>query len=212
MNIITHTQNRVNQIGYIEKHHIIPKSMGGSNSKSNLVELTPKEHYVCHLLLTKMVTGEFQRKMWYAHYMMMRGKNRYKPNSRMYEIAKQNMIAANKQRPGPNLGKVMSQEQKNKIGASQKGIPKGPMTEEHKQHLRGPKSEEHKKKLSESRLGKSWGYKHSEETKRIMGEKSKGRKQPTRQCEYCKKEISITNYKRWHGGNCKEAVKTIIQP
>ena len=32
-------------------HHIIPKSLGGDKSKMNLVLLTPKEHYIAHLLL-----------------------------------------------------------------------------------------------------------------------------------------------------------------
>lgn len=39
----------------IERHHIVPKSLGGTNEKDNLVNLTPKEHRLCHLLLTKMV-------------------------------------------------------------------------------------------------------------------------------------------------------------
>lgn len=39
---------------YIEKHHIIPKSMGGSNSKDNLVKLTAREHYIIHWLLYKI--------------------------------------------------------------------------------------------------------------------------------------------------------------
>ena len=38
---------------YYEKHHIIPKSLGGSNCKDNLVHLTPREHYIAHLLLWK---------------------------------------------------------------------------------------------------------------------------------------------------------------
>lgn len=50
--------NRIrNQIGndaYFERHHIIPKSLGGSDQKNNIVRLTPKEHYICHLLLLKM--------------------------------------------------------------------------------------------------------------------------------------------------------------
>lgn len=43
--------------GYGEKHHILPKSfnMGGKRDKLNIVILTPKEHYVCHQLLVKMV-------------------------------------------------------------------------------------------------------------------------------------------------------------
>lgn len=40
--------------GYKERHHIIPRCMGGSNSKSNIVELTAEEHYVAHQLLVKM--------------------------------------------------------------------------------------------------------------------------------------------------------------
>ena len=40
--------------GYVEEHHIIPRSLGGTDDKSNLVKLTAKEHFICHLLLTKM--------------------------------------------------------------------------------------------------------------------------------------------------------------
>lgn len=45
---------RNKKMGYFEKHHILPKCLGGNNSKENLVLLTAKEHYVCHHLLTKM--------------------------------------------------------------------------------------------------------------------------------------------------------------
>lgn len=43
---------------YTEKHHIIPRSLGGSNSKNNLVNLTAREHRLCHLLLPKMTISE----------------------------------------------------------------------------------------------------------------------------------------------------------
>jgi len=39
---------------YSEKHHILPRCLGGSNSKSNIVKLTPEEHYVAHQLLSKI--------------------------------------------------------------------------------------------------------------------------------------------------------------
>lgn len=53
---------------YYENHHIIPKCspFNGSNSKENLVLLTAKEHYICHLLLTKMCIGEHLHKMKHA--------------------------------------------------------------------------------------------------------------------------------------------------
>lgn len=34
--------------GYYELHHILPKSMNGTNDPSNLCLLTPKEHYIVH--------------------------------------------------------------------------------------------------------------------------------------------------------------------
>lgn len=40
--------------GYKERHHVLPKCMGGGNEPSNLVDLTPEEHYVAHQLLVKM--------------------------------------------------------------------------------------------------------------------------------------------------------------
>lgn len=51
---------------YVERHHVIPKSLGGSNKKSNLVKLTPREHFICHLLLPKMLVGMSKRKMMFA--------------------------------------------------------------------------------------------------------------------------------------------------
>lgn len=38
----------------VERHHIIPRSEGGSGKKTNLVELTLKEHWLVHMLLIKM--------------------------------------------------------------------------------------------------------------------------------------------------------------
>lgn len=40
--------------GYRERHHVIPRCMGGTNAAANIVELTAAEHYVAHQLLAKM--------------------------------------------------------------------------------------------------------------------------------------------------------------
>lgn len=40
--------------GYTECHHIKPRSLGGTDTKENLVDLSAREHFICHLLLTKM--------------------------------------------------------------------------------------------------------------------------------------------------------------
>ena len=39
---------------YYESHHIIPKCLGGSNEKNNIVLLTFREHFICHHLLCKI--------------------------------------------------------------------------------------------------------------------------------------------------------------
>lgn len=46
--------NVVNLEEYFETHHIIPKCLGGSDDIENLVKLTAREHFISHLLLTKM--------------------------------------------------------------------------------------------------------------------------------------------------------------
>jgi hypothetical protein len=78
--------------GYTEKHHIIPSALGGTNEKDNIVKLTPREHFICHLLLTKMTTGNDRYKMNFALHMLSNAKNigegRYIPNGRMYDLAR----------------------------------------------------------------------------------------------------------------------------
>jgi hypothetical protein len=83
--IIDRAKNR-DLIGYREKHHIIPICIGGSNSKQNIVELTAREHFICHLILHKL--NPENSKLFYAFSMMLinsKNQNRYVPNSRMYE-------------------------------------------------------------------------------------------------------------------------------
>lgn len=51
--LIARARSRVME-GYRERHHVLPKCMGGGNEPENLVELTAEEHYVAHQLLVKM--------------------------------------------------------------------------------------------------------------------------------------------------------------
>jgi hypothetical protein len=86
--IITHAKHRVNTFP-IERHHILPKSIGGSNDSSNIVKLSYREHFLCHLLLTKMTQGTERRKMLYALW-MMRLKGRKTSTTRTDENLKKN--------------------------------------------------------------------------------------------------------------------------
>lgn len=88
--IIDNALSRSSVEGYTEMHHIVPKSLGGSNDTSNLVRLTPREHFVCHWLLVKMTKGNNLKKMWHAlrSFRFKGTKNPrygYKINSRLYD-------------------------------------------------------------------------------------------------------------------------------
>jgi len=58
---------------YKEKHHIIPKCIGGTDDPNNLIELFPEEHLVAHLLLTKIYPDSY--KLLQAAYAMTNGFN-----------------------------------------------------------------------------------------------------------------------------------------
>ncbi len=66
---------------YYESHHILPKSLNGkgwthSYNHSNIVILTPKEHFIAHYLLTKIYPGN--PKIIYAFWAMCNGNNKYR--------------------------------------------------------------------------------------------------------------------------------------
>ena len=50
--------------GYTEKHHIVPRSLGGDNSKENLIRLTAEDHLHAHLLLAKIYGGSQWGGVW----------------------------------------------------------------------------------------------------------------------------------------------------
>lgn len=74
-----------------EKHHIIPKSLGGNDEPDNIVKLTLRQHYICHKLLTKMTEGDnLYKMMWALHRMCFSGK--YGSTSRLYEKFRINFV------------------------------------------------------------------------------------------------------------------------
>jgi hypothetical protein len=196
------------KIGYTETHHIIPKSLGGSNEPSNLVKLTPKEHYICHLLLIKMVAGKAKTSMRYAFYMMSKRnphqQNRIKVSSRQYVFMKEQMILANKERLGPNKGKKNLPETNAKISASLKGKSKPKRSKEHSEKLgKFEKTLEYRNKISQARKAQKGLQVRSDETKKKMSAWQKGIPKEKHKCIHCGKEASFTNIARWHNDKCK---------
>lgn len=83
------TENGNRYVGYYEKHHIQPKSLGGTNDKKNLVKLTAREHFLCHWLLVKMYDkGTIERNKMLCAFWRMQSSNENQKryiNSRVYE-------------------------------------------------------------------------------------------------------------------------------
>jgi len=75
--LITRGKQRV-LYGYSEKHHIIPRCIGGGNDFTNLVRLTPEEHYLAHQLLVKIYPGN--KSLVYAAIAMIRNR----PGNKLY--------------------------------------------------------------------------------------------------------------------------------
>ena len=75
-----------------QTHHIIPKSIGGTNESDNLVNLTYKEHRVCHCLLIKMqVNKQNEIKMRHA-YGFFNPSSKF--NGPRYKRGKENVFAS----------------------------------------------------------------------------------------------------------------------
>jgi hypothetical protein len=177
--IINNARDRLLE-GYTEKHHIIPKSLGGTDDDSNIIRLTAREHYICHLLLTKMVEGESKMKMTFAYIAMTGWKNKmanrtYRYNSRLFESLRK--------------GYKLSDETKNKIRAKAIGRKASPET-------RQKMSQSHtKEKLPKPPKGPR---KHSEETKQKISEARK--KQVFTEETFQKISKSNKGRKPWHAG------------
>ncbi|WFD55724.1 hypothetical protein phi5_244 [Enterobacter phage phi5] len=83
---------------YTEKHHIVPKCMGGSDDPENLVELSARQHFIAHLLLVKMYPGN--HKLIYAANMLTVGTSRSSARTanRRYGWLKEKALEAQKQK------------------------------------------------------------------------------------------------------------------
>lgn len=83
---------------YKERHHVVPRCLGGDNKKSNIVDLTPEEHYLAHLLLVKIHHGNYKL-VHAAHMMTVSSATTIRTNKQYGWLRKKLSIAA-KQRVG----------------------------------------------------------------------------------------------------------------
>ena len=88
---------------YTEKHHIIPKCMGGTDESDNLVALTPEEHYVAHQLLVKIYPSH-SGLVWAAMQMTWHSVSKKRINNKLHGWLKRKNQKLAKQRIGKKNG------------------------------------------------------------------------------------------------------------
>lgn len=155
---------------YYERHHILPKSLGGSDKQDNIVLLTAREHYICHLLLVKMYEAyeESHIKMLRALNMMKvkhdRHERDFKFSSRLYECMKARLYGEDGLLVGknnPQYGVKQSEETRKKKSEAAKSRCADPKERERLKQMALNRTPEHAEKIRQGNLGR----KRSNETK-----------------------------------------------
>lgn len=183
---------------YYENHHIIPKSMNGSDKTENLVLLTAREHFICHWLLTQMCLLQEDRYKMLCALGRMIGSNNYQSisnQSRVFELAREERSKELSKRmsgsSNPMFGTTWDQDRRDLYEAyTNRGIK---FSDEDRADLYAgrigaTRSKETKDKISKSLTGKTKtadhiakvqvsraGFKHSEETRQRISKTNMGR-------------------------------------
>lgn len=179
--ICERSHKRDSHIDQIHRHHVVPKciwpkDLPGRDDPSNIVSLTAREHFVCHWLLTKMVSNETDLKK--LNHALGRMNSNKSLSSRQYQRCQ---IAHRQAMMGVNhwcYGKKQSLEHVEKRMKNRRSTKGRPLSEEHKRKLSaaltGRKlSKEHREKMSRNRTKEKhpmWGRRHTDETKRKISE------------------------------------------
>ena len=118
--LIDRARNRT-LTGYVERHHIIPRCLGGGNESSNLVDLTAEEHYLAHQILVKLHPESLD--LIYAVVRMSAGKTLTRMNNKLYGWLRRRAAIASSTR---FKGKKKTEEHKAKIGKANAGRKQTP--------------------------------------------------------------------------------------
>ena len=161
--------------GYAEVHHIVPRSLGGSDDADNLIRLTARQHYVAHWMLSRALGGSAARAFF-----MMSNFGRYgQVNSTTYAIARQEYAElAAVQMKGRTMRPV-SEETRKKQSQAKLGKK---LTPEHIEKVRQTRigvklSDQWKANVSAAKRGRGngrLGCAMSEQTKQRIGDAQRG--------------------------------------
>ena len=173
---------------YHERHHIVPRCMGGANDEENLIDLFAREHFEAHRMLA--LENPENEKLVYAWgcmaFVKRNDTDRYEVSPEEYEEARiaQSIALKGKYFGGNMPGIPKSEEHKKKISEANKGkrwseIQKINFNKARKGVKIKPHSEETKRKQSLAQMGEKnhrYGKCHTEEHKKMLSEMNKGEK------------------------------------
>jgi hypothetical protein len=211
-NIVDRAKAR-SMVGYFERHHIIPKSLGGSNDASNLVALTAREHFICHWLLTKMLPiGKSQWKMFYAFNSFNATNNhqqRHRPTSKQYEIMKKSASIARSNFNRGNKyseGKTRSAETIEKWRESRAGYKQTESAKIKQSNTMKKKYLSGAHPLQGITYEEKYGVEAAARKAKLKGPRGPRKNPPGPQqlvvCPHCRKTGGVSNMKRYHFDNC----------
>lgn len=195
-------ENRKKHKGiYYENHHIIPKSIGGSDCKENLVLLTAKEHFISHKIL--FLLNPNNESLIRAFHMMCRsGNGDYPVSSRDYQDSRELLSRIQKEnrkgKNNPMYGRKITEETRKKLSIAGR---KRKHSDESKEKIRITKIGKNNPFYGKPSPNKGRLQPCSEEIKIKLREASK--KVPKKECEYCHKVMAPHNYIKYHGEKCK---------
>ena len=212
-------KNPVPSDQYSENHHIIPRCMGGSDTKDNLIRLTAREHYIAHHLLWREYRTSSLAHGWFCMLRTSKNQERYY-TAKQYEMARKahiNSLKEDMKGCGNHFyGRKHSKETKEKISNANRGNKRPKHLKEWfiENVAKKPKSDEHKKKICRKGLVMLKNI-NTNECIRIPKEdvlnydsniwkNPSAIKQKREKCKYCGIESVSGNIKRWHNERCKQ--------
>jgi hypothetical protein len=168
---------------YTEKHHIIPKSLGGDNTPDNIVVLTGREHFICHRLLTKITSGCDKAKMIFAVHMMLsckKSQKRHITTSYTYHIIREQVA---NEMSILHKNKIVSPETRKKLSDAAMGRPSAFKGKTHSaeslllisEAVKAKSHSIHSPENAAKRVATRAGYRHSDETKRKISKSNMGK-------------------------------------
>lgn len=107
----------IDLIGQVERHHILPRSLGGNDLSVNLVYLTPEEHFLAHELLVKIHPNEIGP---LRALMILSGKNNRYRNNKLFGWARRRYSEMRKGSVPWNKGISCKEVTKEKIRQARK--------------------------------------------------------------------------------------------